>query len=71
MPRISNEVEDISEGDFLDSLDDDDFVFVIDGDGNLKSLLMPEMADEEAVPENVVSILKFFGIAKVDPATLH
>ena len=51
MPRISNEVEDISEGDFLDSLDDDDFVFVIDCDGNLKSLLMPEMADEEAVPD--------------------
>lgn len=73
MPRPSNEneLEDINEGDFLDSLADDDYVFVLDSEGNLKSVLMPEINQDSTVPENVESVLKFFGVSNIDPITLH
>lgn len=73
MPRTSNEqdLEDINEGDFLDSLADDDFVFVLDSEGNLKSLLMPELGKDSEVPPNVESVLKFFGVSSTDPVTIH
>lgn len=73
MPRTSsdNELEDINEGDFLDSLAEDDFVFVLDHEGNLKSLLMPELGKEETIPPNVESVLKFFGVDSTEPVTIH
>lgn len=73
MPRTSNEneLEDINEGDFLDSLADDDYVFVLDSDGNLKSVLMPEIDKNSEVPDNVESVLKFFGVSNIEPITLH
>ena len=73
MPRPSNEneLEDINEGDFLDSLADDDYVFVLDSEGNLKSVLMPDMNKNSEVPANVESVLKFFGVSNIEPVTLH
>lgn len=73
MPRTSNEneLEDINEGDFLDSLADDDYVFVLDSEGNLKSVLMPDINKDSAVPDNVESVLKFFGVSNMEPVTLH
>lgn len=73
MPRPSNEneLEDINEGDFLDSLADDDYVFVLDSEGNLKSVLMPDMNKDSEVPSNVESVLKFFGVSNIEPITLH
>jgi len=70
-PSNENELEDINEGDFLDSLADDDYVFVLDSEGNLKSVLMPEINQDSAVPDNVESVLKFFGVSNMDPVTLH
>lgn len=66
-----NDLEDITETDFLDSIEDDDFVFVLNSDGQLKTLLMPEMADSNVVPDSVVNMLKFFGVDKLGPETLH
>lgn len=70
-PSIENELEDITETDFLDSIDDDDFVFVLNSNGQLKTLLMPEMADSGVVPDSIVHMLKLFGVDRLGPDTLH
>ena len=73
MPQTSknNELEDISEDDFFDSLDDNDFVFVLNSEGELKTLVLPEQYDSDQVPENIINVLKVFGLTNINSATLH
>lgn len=42
----------------------DDYVFILDSDGNLKSVLVPE--DYEEIPESVLAIFEVFGITDED-----
>jgi hypothetical protein len=57
-----------------DDIDDDDYVFVIGSDGNLKQILLPEVVPFQA-PKNVNKILKIFGVHDVSnidkDATMH
>ena len=63
--------EDIDEEEFLDSIGETDFVFILDADGNLKTLLMPEsVQDDDSVPENVLKVLKALGMESKE-RTLH
>jgi hypothetical protein len=62
MTRPSNsEVEDIEEQDFLDNIGDDDFLLILDSNGDLKTILLPESLTEN-IPKNLVQILKILGI---------
>jgi|LauGreDrversion4_2_1035121.scaffolds.fasta_scaffold451359_3 hypothetical protein len=56
-----SEVEDIEEQDFLDNIGDDDFLLILDSNGDLKTILLPESLTEN-IPKNLVQILKILGI---------
>lgn len=75
MSKLTTELDD----DLTDQYDDediadDDYVFVIGPNGELKSVLVPDDAPFE-LPENVARILEVYGISDVDNidgnATLH
>jgi len=71
MQRPTNDLEDITEDDFIDSIDEEDFVFIIDKHGNLKTMLMPENIRDDYAPSNVFSILNVFGVSSLNPVILH
>lgn len=71
MQQPSNELEDISEDDFLDSIDAEDFVFVINQEGDLKTLVLPDEFNNDEIPKTIAAILSVFGVASLNPATLH
>ena len=59
---------------FENALDNDDFGLIIDKDGNLKGLFVPDNADDELdfVPDTIVQILeKVYGINMGDEVTMH
>jgi hypothetical protein len=47
-----------------DTIADDDFIVVIDSEGNLKDIILPE--DEVDLPDTVVDILAMFNIHDID-----
>ena len=64
------ELDQENEGSFFDEVNEDDFAFVVGANGELKSVLVPSVADD--VPDNVVKILEIFGINSIGgQRTLH
>lgn len=59
---------------FDTDLADDDYCFVLSADGELKSVILPEVVPFKA-PKNIAKILKMFGIYDIEDidkdATLH
>ena len=43
---------------FEDSLDEDDYGFILDKEGNLKGIWVPKGSDDEDVPDAIVDLLK-------------
>ena len=43
---------------FEDTLDDDDYGFILDKTGNLKGIWVPQGAEDEDVPDAIVQLLK-------------
>jgi len=59
---------------FEDALGNDDFGLIIDKDGNLKGLFVPDNIDDELefVPDSIVQILeKVYGMDMGDEVTMH
>lgn len=52
------------------SVKDEDYIFVLNGDGELKSILFPD-GDERLAPESVQAILRMFGLDNFQQPTLH
>jgi len=48
----------------LEEINLDDYAIILDADGNLKSILMPESYDE--IPEQLISIFKLYGVDDID-----
>jgi hypothetical protein len=61
-PEINPEVDDMTEEEFLDSLDIEDYVFVLDSDGNLKNVILPENYESMSIPDSVETILKMYNL---------
>jgi len=60
MPK-ANEALDLEHDEFYDDeISDDDYGFIFDADGNLKSVFLPD--DMLEVPETIQAILDIFGI---------
>jgi len=59
--------------DFLDEIQDGDYIFVIDGSGNLKSYAVPENIEYmDEMPTNIKKIMKIFkNQAFMQQQTLH
>ena len=73
MPK-NNElvVEEIPEDDD-DDFDDTDYGFIIDANGDLKTMMLPEELMDNP-PSSIKKILKIFGIKDIhqfEPRTLH
>jgi hypothetical protein len=63
----------VDEYDDNDEYSADDFGFIIDAEGELKSVMIPEHLMEDP-PEEVIMILKLFGIEDInmlESRTLH
>lgn len=65
------DVDDMTEDEFLDSLDIEDFVFVLDRDGNLKNVILPENYEELTIPEEVQTILHMYGLNTTSLHKMH
>lgn len=65
MSKITDIQEEEEYDEFYDNeISDDDYGFILDSDGNLKSVFFPESADFE-VPETVQAILDIFGVDNI------
>jgi hypothetical protein len=47
-----------------DELDQDDYCFIFDRDGNIKSVILPEVVPFKA-PKNIAKILKILGVPDI------
>jgi hypothetical protein len=59
------------EEDFIESIADDDYIFIMDSQGNLKSIMLPEEYTTQITPENVEKVMKIFGLAGFESRTIH
>ncbi len=63
MPKASEALD--QEHDYYDDeISDEDYGFIFDADGNLKSVFLPDSVLE--VPETIQAILDIFGIDDID-----
>lgn len=63
-----------SDIDDVDDIEDDDYGFILDREGNLKSVFLPD--DTSEIPDKVMEILELFGIDSIESlenptVTLH
>jgi len=63
--------ESVDEIDFEDSINEDDYILILDSSGNLKTVVMPEDNDDNDLPENVTNVLNIFGINGLGSQYLH
>jgi hypothetical protein len=53
------------DGDFFAEIDEGDYIFIIDVQGNLKSYALPEsLGDHEEVPDSIEQIMKIFAASR-------
>ncbi len=57
--------------DVMDSIADDDYIFIMDSEGNLKSVMLPEEYTTQITPENVEKVMKIFGLVGFESKTIH
>ena len=69
MPQVTH-IED-NEEDFIDSIADGDYIFVIDAQGKLKSVLMPETVSLDPVPDEVQQVMGIFDLNYMANETIH
>jgi hypothetical protein len=58
-------VDEFDENEYMGDIDEGDYGFILDAQGELKSVFLPEHIPFKA-PKNVNKILKLFGIPDVD-----
>jgi hypothetical protein len=68
---LNDDLEDVTEDEFIDSIDDTDFVLIFNKDGNLKTFLMPEDYKDIELPENILKIFKLLNVNNLESRTLH
>ena len=59
------------EEEFMENIADDDYIFVMDSEGNLKSVMLPEEYTTQITPENVEKVMKIFGLVGFESKTVH
>lgn len=62
-PRNPLEVPELDIDD-IDDIEDDDYGFILDRNGNLKSVFLPENTDD--IPDKVLEILELFEIDSIE-----
>lgn len=57
--------------DVMENISDDDYIFIMDSEGNLKSVMLPEEYKSQITPENVEKVMKIFGLVAFESKILH
>jgi hypothetical protein len=68
---LHNDIEDLTEEEFIDSIGENDFVLILTEDGNLKTFLMPENYKDNNLPENILKVFKLLNVNILESKTLH
>ena len=63
--------QDELENEMMDEVADSDYIFVVDMNGNLKSVILPENYDNATAPESVNRILEMFNLNYFYSDTVH
>ena len=73
MPQPSDsQIEELTEEEFISSIDNSDYIFIMTKDGSLKSILIPEDMENLELPDNIKQVMKIFELDNlVTPRTLH
>ena len=71
MTHTVNAEYQMSEDEFIDSIADGDYIFVIDSQGKLKSMLMPEPASMDPMPAEVQQVMGVFDLTCYPGETIH
>lgn len=76
MTKKSNREIEFVEGEDDDdagfNIEDSDYGFILDADGNLKAMFLSEEDLEYSdLPENVQKVMEIFGVTDLDDLTIH
>ena len=72
MPQhFNNQIEELTEEEFIDCIGDTDYIFIMTKDGLLKTVLIPEEMENLELPDNVKKVIQIFDIDDLQPHTLH
>lgn len=72
MPQhFNNQIEELTEEEFIDCIGDTDYIFIMTKDGLLKTVLIPEEMENLELPDNVKKVMQIFDIDDLQPHTLH
>lgn len=64
MPKATENLDQDHDDYYDDEISDEDYGFIFDADGNLKSVFLPD--DVTELPETIQAILDIFGIDNID-----
>lgn len=72
MPQPFNgQLEEVTEDEFFDCIGEHDFVFIVNHDGTLKTVLLPDEFEMTVLPDNVKRVMEIFDVANFQSRTLH
>jgi len=73
MPQpFDGQIEELTEEEFISSIGDTDYIFIMNKDGNLKSILIPEDMENAELPDSVKQVMEIFELDDLtQPRTLH
>jgi hypothetical protein len=72
MPQPFNgQVDHVTEDEFIDSIGEHDFVFIVNRDGTLKTVLLPDEFELVEMPESVKELMQVFDISTFQSHTIH
>lgn len=66
-----NQVDKMTAEDLANSLDSEDYIFVLDKEGQLKLFIVAGDREGEEIHDNVLQLLEFFGVNNLENHTLH
>lgn len=68
---FNGHLDEVTEEDFFDCIGENDFVFIVNHDGTLKTVLLPDEFEMTAMPDNVKKVMQIFDISSFQARTLH
>lgn len=72
MPQpFNDQLNEVTEEEFINCIGEQDFVFIMNSDGTLKTVLLPDDFETAGLPDNVKQIMQIFDIASFQSHTLH
>ena len=68
---FNGQLDEVTEEDFFDCIGEHDFVFIVNHDGTLKTVLLPDEFEMTDLPDNVKKVMQIFDISSFQARTLH